>query len=35
MKPMTWVAEPETCGTPGDRNPIVNGHVTVILPSAK
>jgi hypothetical protein len=35
MKPMTWVAEPETCGTPGDRNPIVNGRVTVVLPSAK
>jgi|HubBroStandDraft_6_1064221.scaffolds.fasta_scaffold24554_5 hypothetical protein len=35
MKPMTWAAEPETCGTPGDRNPIVNGHVTVVLPTAK
>jgi hypothetical protein len=35
MKPMTWVAEPETCGTPGDRNPIVNGRVTVVLPPAK
>jgi hypothetical protein len=35
MKPMTWVAEPETCGTPGDRNPVVNGRVTVVLPPAK
>jgi hypothetical protein len=35
LKPMTWIAEPETCGTPGDRNPIVNGRVTVVLPNPK
>jgi len=32
MKPMTWAAEPETCGGPEDRNPIVNGRVTVVIP---
>lgn len=35
MKPSSWAAEPETCGGPEDRNPIVNGRVTVVLPSAK
>ncbi len=35
MKPGAWAAEPETCGGPDDRNPIVNGRVTVVLPSAK
>ncbi|HUI81477.1 MAG TPA: hypothetical protein VLY24_26310 [Bryobacteraceae bacterium] len=35
MKPSTWVAEPEVCGGPDDRNPIVNGRVTVVLPPAK
>jgi hypothetical protein len=35
MKPGTWAAEPETCGGPEDRNPIVNGRVTVVMPSAK
>jgi len=30
-----WVSEPETCGGPEDRNPIVNGRVTVTLPGAK
>jgi len=35
MKPMMWVSEPETCGNPEDRNPIVNGRVTVVLPNAK
>jgi hypothetical protein len=35
MKPGSWAAEPETCGGPDDRNPIVNGRVTVVLPSAK
>ncbi len=33
MKPGTWAAEPETCGGPDDRNPIVDGRVTVVLPS--
>lgn len=28
----TWVAEPEVCGNPEDRNPIVNGKLTVVLP---
>jgi len=35
MKPMTWAAEPESCGTPEDRNPIVNGRVTVVMPGGK
>jgi hypothetical protein len=35
MKAGTWAAEPETCGGPEDRNPIVNGRVTVVLPPAK
>jgi hypothetical protein len=30
--PKAWVSEPETCGGPEDRNPIVNGRVTVTLP---
>ncbi len=35
MKAGTWAAEPETCGGPDDRNPIVNGRVTVVMPPAK
>ena len=35
MKRDTWIAEPETCGGPEDRNPIVNGRVTNVLPQAK
>jgi len=35
MKPGTWVQEPENCGGPEDRNPIVNGRVTVVLPEQK
>lgn len=35
MKPGTWVAEPETCGGPEDRNPIVDGRVTTVLPKGK
>jgi hypothetical protein len=35
QKSTMWVAEPETCGGPDDRNPIVNGRVTVVMPSAK
>jgi hypothetical protein len=35
MKPGTWVAEPETCGGPEDRNPIVNGRITTVLPKGK
>ena len=35
MKLGSWVADPETCGGPDDRNPIVNGRVTVVLPSSK
>jgi hypothetical protein len=35
MKPGTWVSEPETCGGPDDRNPIVDGRVTVVLPEKK
>lgn len=27
-----WPADPELCGGPSDRNPIVNGKVTVTLP---
>jgi hypothetical protein len=34
MKPGIWVAEPETCGGPEDRNPIVDGRVTVVLPKS-
>jgi hypothetical protein len=28
-----WPDDPELCGGPDDRNPVVNGHVTVQLPS--
>jgi hypothetical protein len=35
MEPGTWVAEPETCGNPEDRNPIVDGRLTVVLPGDK
>jgi len=35
QKPSMWVAEPETCGGPEDRNPIVNGRVTVVMPGSK
>jgi len=30
--PKAWVEEPETCGGPEDRNPIVDGRITVKLP---
>jgi hypothetical protein len=30
--PKAWISEPETCGGPEDRNPIVDGRVTVKLP---
>jgi hypothetical protein len=30
--PKAWVSEPETCGGPEDRNPVVNGRITVQLP---
>ena len=35
MKTSIWISEPETCGGPDDRNPIVNGRVTVTLPNPK
>jgi hypothetical protein len=35
QKPSMWVAEPETCGGPDDRNPIVNGRLTHVLPGGK
>jgi hypothetical protein len=35
MKPGTWAAEPNTCGGPDDRNPIVNGQLTTVMPRAK
>ena len=35
MKPKTWAAEPEKCGDPEDRNPIVNGRLTTVMPRAK
>jgi hypothetical protein len=28
-----WPDDPELCGGPDDRNPVINGHVTVHLPS--
>jgi len=28
-----WPDDPELCGGPEDRNPVINGHVTVHLPS--
>jgi hypothetical protein len=28
----TWVAEPEVCGNPEDRNPVIDGKLQVILP---
>jgi hypothetical protein len=30
-----WAAEPEKCGDPEDRNPIVNGRLTTVMPGAK
>ncbi len=30
-----WPDDPELCGGPEDRNPVVNGHVTVQLPSER
>jgi hypothetical protein len=30
-----WPDDPELCGGPDDRNPVINGHVTVQLPSAR
>lgn len=35
MKPGTWVAEPEKCGDPEDRNPIIGGRLTTVIPRAK
>jgi hypothetical protein len=32
MEAGTWVAEPEVCGNPEDRNPIVDGKLQVVLP---
>ena len=32
MKKGTWVSEPEKCGGPEDRNPIVNGRVISVMP---
>jgi hypothetical protein len=29
-----WPDDPELCGGPEDRNPVINGHVTVQLPDA-
>lgn len=29
-----WPDDPELCGGPEDRNPVINGHVTVQLPGA-
>ena len=31
----TWPAEPEVCGNPEDRNPIVDGKLQVVLPGDK
>ena len=31
----TWAAEPEICGHPDDRNPIVNGRLMTVLPNEK
>ena len=30
-----WAAEPEKCGDPEDRNPIVNGRLMMVLPDGK
>ena len=35
MKKGTWVSEPEKCGGPEDRNPIVNGRVISVMPGVK
>jgi hypothetical protein len=35
LKKGTWVQDPETCGGPDDRNPIIDGHLTVQLPGDK
>ena len=35
MKQGTWAAEPETCGGPEDRNPIVGGRLTTVIPGGK
>jgi hypothetical protein len=32
MEPGTWVAEPEVCGNPEDRNPVIDGKLQVVLP---
>ena len=32
MEPGEWPDDPELCGGPDDRNPVVDGHVTVKLP---
>jgi hypothetical protein len=31
----TWAAEPEVCGHPGDRNPVVDGRLMTVLPGDK
>jgi hypothetical protein len=35
QKKGVWAAEPEKCGDPEDRNPIVNGRLTTVLPKSK
>jgi hypothetical protein len=30
--PHEWPDDPELCGGPDDRNPVIDGHVTVQLP---
>jgi hypothetical protein len=35
MKDAQWPDDPELCGGPDDRNPIINGRVTVELPQDK
>jgi len=32
MEEGTWAAEPELCGHPGDRNPIIDGRLLTVLP---
>ena len=31
----TWAAEPEICGHPEDRNPVVGGRLMTVLPGDK
>jgi hypothetical protein len=30
--PHEWPDDPELCGGPDDRNPVIDGHMTVTLP---